>query len=251
MRLAGKVVLITGAGAGIGRAIATLFAQEGAAVVVSDIVAERVETTVEALRVPGGKAVGVVGDVSSEADADRMIESAIREYGRLDILVNNAGIMDRFLPAAETPTDLWRRVMGVNLEGPFFLCRRALGHMLEQGGGVIVNISSVAGLLGGRAGAAYTVSKHALIGLTRHIAQHYGARNIRCNVICPGAIQTGIPLGGEPHAEAMQRVMGLMSYLPRPGQPEEVARAALFLASDEASYVNGAILVVDGGWTAV
>ncbi|MCL6522899.1 MAG: glucose 1-dehydrogenase [Firmicutes bacterium] len=251
MRLREKVAVVTGAGAGMGRSMASLFAAEGARVVVADIVPERVEETVARIRGGGGDATGVVVDVSDEEQVRRMIETAVRTYGRLDVLVNNAGIMDRFLPVAETPTDLWRKVLGVNLDGPFFACRQALPVMLEGGGGAVVNIASVAGTGGGRAGAAYTTSKHALIGLTRNIAQFYARRNIRCNAICPGAVETGIPVGGEPHAEGMERVTKFAALGSRAAQPEEIARVALFLASDEASFVNGAILVADGGWTAI
>lgn len=251
MKLKDKVVVITGTAAGMGRSMATLFAAEGARVVAADIVANRLEEVVAGIRAAGGDATAVVADVSVESDVDKMIDTALQTYGRLDVLVNNAGIMDRFLPVADLPTDLWRKVLAVNLDGPFFACRRALPVMVSQGGGAIVNIASVAGVGGGRAGAAYTTSKHALVGLTKNIAQFYAGKNIRCNAICPGAVETGISLGGEPHPEATQRVMKFLELNPRTGKPEEIARVALFLASDDASFVNGAVLVADGGWTAV
>lgn len=250
MRLQEKVALVTGAGSGIGRAIALLFADEGAKVVVSDIVAEYVTKVVEEIRARGGTAIGVAADVADEDEVNRMIDTAVESYGRLDVLVNNAGVVDRVMPAGEMEPGLWRRVMAINLDGPFHACHRALPIMERQGSGSIVNIASIAGIRGGRGGAAYTASKHGLIGLTQSIAAHYATKGVRCNVLCPGGVATGITLGGEPHKEGLALLMKLNESNPRIGNPEEIARAALFLASDDASFVTGAVLVADGGWTA-
>jgi len=251
MRLENKVALITGAGAGIGREIALLFASVGARVVVSDIAGENVSQVVQQIAAAGGTATGVVADVAREDEVNRMVDTAVETYGRLDVLVNNAGVVDRIVPAGDLETDLWRRVLAINLDGPFYACRRALGTMVSQGSGVIVNVASVAGVAGGRGGAAYTTSKHGLIGLTKSIAQFYGSKGIRCNVLCPGAIGTGISLGGVPHDEGLQRLMKINELNPRVAAPREIAEVALFLASDAASFVNGATLVADGGWTAL
>lgn len=251
MRFSDKSVLITGAGSGMGRSMALLFAAEGAKVVAADVVGPRAEETAAQVRQAGGEALAVTADVSSSDSVDQMVEAALRAYGKIDVLCNNAGIMDRMMPVAEVTDELWQRVLAVNLTGPFLACRRVIPLMLERGGGVILNIASVGGLQGGRAGAAYTTSKHGLIGLTKNIAWMYGDKGIRCSAICPGAIETAIGLGGEPSQLGLERAQRGMATLPRPGKPEEVARAALFLASDDASYINGAVLVVDGGWTSV
>lgn len=251
MRLKDTVAVITGSGGGMGAEMAKLFAAEGAKVVVSDIAAAGVEKVVAKIRAAGGTAIGQVTDVTDEAQVEALIDGAVREFGKLDILVNNAGIVDAITPAADTSTDLWQRVLAVNINGPFYASRAALKHMVPQGRGSIVHVGSVASLQGGRGGAAYTTSKHALVGLSKSIAQMYAAKGIRSNVMCPGAIETGIPMGGEPHPEGTERLMKTMVFNARSGQPAEMATVALFLASDEASYVNGAVLVADGGWTAI
>ncbi|MBZ0295223.1 MAG: glucose 1-dehydrogenase [Anaerolineae bacterium] len=250
MRLADKVAIVTGAGSGMGRAMAELFASEGAKVVVTDIVQERVDDVVQAIQSAGGTASGVLVDVSKEADTDAMINHAVDTYGRLDILVNNAGIMDAMTPITDVSNDLWRRILGVNLDGPFYAMRKAIPIMLEQGGGTILNIASIGGVQGGRAGAAYTTSKHALIGLTRNTGYMYGPQGIRCNAICPGGVETAIGLGGAPHEWGLQRMQTGAGNIGPAGKPEDIAAVALLLVSDEARFVNGAAWVVDGGWTA-
>jgi NAD(P)-dependent dehydrogenase (short-subunit alcohol dehydrogenase family) len=250
MKLQDKVCIITGAGSGIGRAMALRFAQEGARLVLTDVVPERVEEVTAAVREAGAVATGVVGDISSDADVGRVIDAAVRDFQRIDVLCNNAGIMDRFVPLDQVTDEHWEKVLGINLEGAFFACRRAIPIMLEQGGGAIVNTASAAALAGGRGGAAYTVSKHGLLGLTRHIAWFYGPKGIRANAICPGAITTGIGVGGEPNPAGFERMRPHFRTVPPPAEAGEVAGAALFLASGDSSYVNGAALAVDGGWLA-
>lgn len=247
-RLAGKVAVITGAASGIGKAMARRFAAEGAAILAADIDATRLERVVGGLIDRGAAAAGRVADISDSAAAADLIAAALSTHGRLDILCNNAGVLDNLTPLADCSDELLRTVMGVNLEGPFFASRAAIPAMLEAGGGAIVNTASAAGLAGGRGGAAYTASKHALIGLTRSVAWYYGAQNIRCNAIAPGAIAT--PMAGRlvPHPGGFERMKDYFSTVPPMGQPDSVADAALFLASDEGRYVNGAVLTVDGGW---
>lgn len=249
MRLQGKTAIITGAGSGMGRAMAELFAAEGANVVVSDVVEDRVRTVVQGIENAGGRVTGVVTDVSKAADVNRMIDEALSRFGTVDILINNAGIMDRMMPADEVEDELWERVLAVNLTGPFLACRRILPHMVERGKGVIINVASIGGLEGGRAGAAYTASKHGVVGLTKNIAWTYLEKGIRAVAICPGAVETAIGVGGVPSQAGLARAQKGMVTMPRPGKPEEIAKVALFLASDEASYTNGAVVTVDGGWT--
>jgi len=251
VKLKGKVAVITGAGSGMGREMAKLFAAEGAKVVAADVVPTGVEQVVGEINAAGGTALAVVADVSKLQDVENMIDTAVSTYGRLDILVNNAGIMDRVVPVAECSDDLWNRVMGVNLNGPFYACRKAVPIMAKQGGGSIINTASVAGVRGGAAGTAYTTSKHAVLGLTKNIAAYYAKDGIRCNAICPGAVATAIGLGGEPHPEGTARLMKMAETSPRTAQPEEIATVALFLASSDSSFVNGAALIADGGWVAI
>ena len=253
MRFEQQVALVTGAASGIGRALVQRFAAEGAAVVAVDVVEAPLHALVEELQAQGAKATAAVANVMSDSDVESMLAAATSAYGRLDILCNNAGIMDLMMPAADVDLDLWDRVMGVNLYGPFLACRRAIPIFLEQGAGSIVNTASEAGLRGGAAGTAYTVSKHGVVGLTRSIAFHYGERGIRCNAICPGGVASAIGIGsGAPSEAGLARVMPFMqtSAHSRIASPEEIAAAIAFLASKDASYINGAIFPVDAGWSA-
>ena len=248
--LDGKVAVITGAGSGVGRAMANLFAESGAAILVVDVVPERVDQVVkEARETTKARIEGMVVDLSLKESADRMIDHAVKTFGKVDILCNNAGIMDAVHPVADTPDDLWDKVLGVNLNAPFRASRRAIPLMLKSGGGVIINTASIAGLFGGAAGAAYTTSKHGLIGLTRSIAAHYGKEGIRCNAMVLGAVNTNIGVGGAPDPKGMDHLTKAMATLPRMGEPREIAELALFLASGRSSYVNGSCITIDGGWT--
>lgn len=249
MKLQGKVALVTGAGSGIGRAIVKLFIEEGAQVVGTDLHAEGLETLKQEIESAGyGTLTTLTGDVSVQADTDRMVDAAVKTWGSLDIVVNNAGIMDEFVPLGNLDDAMWRQVLGVNLDGPMFICRKALATMLPQGKGVIVNIASIGGLFGGRAGVSYTVSKHGLIGLTRSIAYQYAMQGIRCNVICPGGVSTGISVR-QPDPLGFERLQTTLPSAVRTAESDELARIALFLSSDDSSFVNGEVLVADGGWT--
>ncbi|MCA9893321.1 MAG: glucose 1-dehydrogenase [Anaerolineae bacterium] len=248
MRLEGKVALITGAGSGIGKATAELFAAEGAKVVASDISAPRLADLKNEVEAAGGTIITLVGDVSKRDDDEKMVEAAIATYGTIDIVVNNAGIMDDFVPLADLEDSLWERVMGVNLDGPMYIIRKALQTMLEKGSGSIVNVASVGGLFGGRSGVSYTASKHAVIGLTRSVAYHYAKKGIRCNAVCPGGVATNIEIK-QPNPLGYERLQTTFPTVTRQADAKELANAILFLASDEASFVNGDIMVVDGGWT--
>jgi NAD(P)-dependent dehydrogenase (short-subunit alcohol dehydrogenase family) len=245
MQLKDRVAIVTGAGSGIGLAITRGFLAEGARVIGADVADDHLPALEALDGVTAARA-----DVTSRADVDRLVTLA-RGLGRLDILVNNAGIMDAFRPVGEVTDEVWERVLAVNLTGPMMLARAALPAMLEAGHGVIINISSIGGLVGGRAGAAYTASKHGLIGLTKNIAATYGADGIRCVAIAPGGVNTGIPLGGEPSDRGYATLSKTLPSNPRMGEPEEIANLAIFLASDLASFINGAIVVADGGWLAV
>jgi NAD(P)-dependent dehydrogenase (short-subunit alcohol dehydrogenase family) len=251
-KLANKVAIVTGAGSGMGKAIALLFAAEGAKVVATDINQSRLDELDKEIKDQGGVVTTLLADMGKEADVENMIAKAVSAYGTLDVLVNNAGIMDHFAPVGELDNAMWERVMRVNVDGPFKAMRSAVKIFLAKGSGVIVNIASIGGLQGARAGAAYTASKHAVIGLTKNTGYMYAKAGIRCNAIAPGAVATNIgdtidfskitPLVND-------RIMPGMALNPRTGEPSEIAKATLFLACDDSSFVNAAVLTVDGGWT--
>ncbi len=267
MRLAHKVALITGAGSGIGRGIALRFAVEGAFLVLSDIAEEGLRetaalidealaterpewttpTTDGAMWSPWGSFV--VGDVSVRADAEHMVEAAITRWGRLDIVVNNAGITGsrQATLAHTTPDEEWERVMEVNVNGVFRVASAAIRRMLEQGSGTIINIASAAGLVPFPARAAYNASKGAVVSFTRALALDYAPNHIRVNAICPGMVETAMTRWRLDIPELRQQVIDMTPW-GRIGRPEDIAAAAVYLASDEADFVTGHMLVIDGGW---
>jgi NAD(P)-dependent dehydrogenase (short-subunit alcohol dehydrogenase family) len=251
MRLKGKVAVVTGAGSGIGRAIATLFAAEGARVVAADWNGTTLAEVVAAIESAGGLATGVQGDVSVQEQAEAIIDAAASTYNRLDILCNNAGVLDTNQGAAEMPNEMWERVLGINLNGPMYLTRRAIPEMRDSGGGSIINIASVAGVGGGAAGLAYTVSKHGLVGMTKQTAWRYAQEGIRCNAIAAGAVATNIMQSVDPtkmDPAGTARCQAYYAAIPGQLQPGDIASLALFLAGDESSRINGALVAADAGW---
>ncbi len=248
-KLRGRTAFITGAGSGMGRAIARRFAAEGAKVAATDIVAARAEATAAELRDSGAEAAAFAIDVADSASVAAATEAALAELGRVDVLCSNAGILDDYHSVLETPEEEWDRVLAINLKGMYLTSRALLPQMIEKGGGVIVNTASIAGLVAGGGGAAYTAAKHGVIGLTRQLAFDFGAQGVRANCICPGAVETGMThdLFEAGEAEVMDSVNSVPAG--RYAQPEEIASLALFLASDESDFVHGAAYVIDGGWT--
>ncbi|HEY7269441.1 MAG TPA: SDR family NAD(P)-dependent oxidoreductase [Dehalococcoidia bacterium] len=246
-----KVAVITGAGSGIGRATALRLASEGANVIGCDVDEAGLSGTAQAVATAGKKMTSLTADITAQADVDRVIEAALSAFGRVDILANVAGIMDWFLPAHEVDDETWARVMAVNLTGPMMLCRKALPSMMQRKAGAIVNIASVGGLGGGSAGVAYTASKHGIIGLTRSIAWVYRSEGIRCNAICPGGVATNIGRTAVPRDPwGLEKLSPYHAIAGGAAQPDAIAALLSWLASDEASNVNGAIVTDDGGWTA-
>ena len=253
MRLKDKVAVITGAGSGMGRAMANLFSAEGAKIVAAEWNQETLDEVVAEVRAAGGEIVGVQGNVALEADDAKIIETAVSTFGTLDVLCNNAGVMDVNQAVGEVTNEMWERVLGVNLNGPMFLSRLAVPIMVAKGSGSIVNTASVAGVSGAAAGAAYTVSKHGVVGLTRNTAWVYGPSGVRCNAIAAGAVVTNImqsvdPTKMDPTGSARYQLY--YGCIPAQLEAIDIANLALFLASDEARYINGAIIPADAGWTA-
>lgn len=235
----------------MGKAIAILFATEGAKVVVSDINEAAAQGTAEEIKAGGGDAIAVKTNVADEADIQTLINTAVSTYGTVDILVNNAGIMDNFEPAGDIQDDQWDKIFAVNTTSVMRATRKVLPIFLEKKAGVIINIASAGGLFGARAGAAYTASKHAVVGFTKNTGFMYAKEGIRCNAIAPGGVETNIGSTMTHINEfGMGRIQAGLALNPRNGKPEEIAVLALFLASDEASFVNAAVVTADGGWTA-
>ncbi|EEF61455.1 SDR family NAD(P)-dependent oxidoreductase [Pedosphaera parvula] len=248
MRLKGKVAIVTGAAHGIGRGIAEVFAEEGAAVFMVDLDAGAGEAFAAELRHKGQDVTFMRADVSSPAEVARVVEMAGTPDKGIDVLCNNAAYIGQWHNALEATEEEWQKSLSVTLMGTQYFTKEVLPFMVRQKGGSIINISSVQGMVGGRNSVAYTTVKSGLLGLTRNVAYDFGPHNIRVNVICPGAITTRIspPVGSELYERQISK-----TFLGRVGQPREVGKAALFLASDESSYITGAVIPVDGGWTAM
>jgi len=252
----GKVALVTGGALGIGKGIVEGFAREGAAVAIADVNRAAAEALVAELTSAGGQAVATIGDVASAADAARMVSESVAALGRLDVLVNNAGIqpIDAYFNVEDTPEEVWDRILGVNLKGVFLMSKFAIPHIRAAGGGAVINIASVQGLQSMPGVPSYAASKGGVLSLTRNMALDYARQNIRVSAICPGTIDSEMVRtaaraeGGDIHAN-LQRY-GAFHPVGRLGQPEDIAQAALFLASERATFITGGYLTVDGGFMA-
>lgn len=247
-RLKGKIALITGGGSGIGRAACLLFAGEGAKVVIADYVAEGGNETVRQIKAAGGEAVFVQADVSKSVDVQNMIATTVKIYGRIDILFNNAGIEGPSAKIANYREEDWERVIAIDLTAVYLGMKYAIPEMLKQGGGVIISTASVAGLVGFPGSGAYAAAKAGVINMTRMVALEYADKNIRVNCICPGIIETPMVdrvLGNRPREGVVKA-----EPIGRLGRPEDIANAALFLASNESSFATGAPFIIDGGYVA-
>jgi NAD(P)-dependent dehydrogenase (short-subunit alcohol dehydrogenase family) len=262
MTLKDKMAVVTGAGSGIGRAVAQMLAARGAPVAAIDLDEAAARDTAQLIVKAGGRAVSARADVSQAADLDRTVAGAVEELGALEIMVNNAGILDGYFNVDEMDERVWRRVMDIDLTGVFLGCKRALQEMLPRGRGRIINMASVAGLNGTGGGAAYIAAKHGVVGLTRQMAVVYSAHGITVNCVCPGPILTGLrqhsqeilgpgvpDMTGRGVAVNDDQVRALIPAQRR-GAVEDIAAAVCFLASEEAGYITGHSLVVDGGWRA-
>jgi NAD(P)-dependent dehydrogenase (short-subunit alcohol dehydrogenase family) len=252
MRLKNKAVVVTGASSTLGRVICDVFSREGARVLAVAMGRRRLDELAEHAARHGGEVVPFVGDMINKDHIVEMIDEAVRLFGKVDVLVNNAGIMDDYSPVGEFDDATFEKIMILNLGAPAYAMRRVIKEFEAQGGGVIINIASVGGLFGCRAGAAYTASKHGLIGLTKNTAYMYANKNIRCNAICPGSISKEFESQeflGRLNERGKAIAEKGMSLVERPGESDEIADVAVYLASDSSSYINGQALVVDGGWT--
>ena len=247
----GKVAIVTGGGAGIGRACAVLLASRGAHVVIGDLHQETALAVVAEIEAAGGSAIAVVGDLSDPSVVERIVTLSVQTFGGIDVLINNAGIMDDMSGPHEVSDVIWERVLRVNLTAPFLLTRAVVPHMLARGHGAIVNTASEAGLRGSAAGTAYTVSKHGVIGLTESAAVIYRDKGIRVNAVAPGGVATSLEVNMMPDAMGLSVISGYTANVGRVAQANELASVIVFLASDAASNVNGAIVPVDNGWCAI
>lgn len=247
-RLHNKVAIVTGAGGGMGRADALLFAKEGAKVVVTDIQEDKVRQVVEEIKQNGGEGIGFVHNVASEEQWASIVEEAVNQFGKIDILVNNAGVSSA-TPFQDVSMDEWNRVMNINLTGVFLGQKSVIPHMIANGGGSIINISSIAGLTGGSGAGPYTASKGAVRMLTKATAIDFAQHNIRANSIHPGYIATPMTVDLMAN-DQMKQWFQSQTPLPRLGKPEDIAAGVLFLASDDSSFITGIELPIDGGYYA-
>ena len=250
MRLEGKVALITGAGSGMGRVACLMFAREGASIVGTDVIGDSLEKTIAEVRAAGGKITGVVGDVAKGADIERAVKTGLKEFGKLNVLYNNAGIFpDEDNSVVDTGDEALQKVLDVNLKGVWNACKYGIPALVDAGGGSVVNVASFVALMGCTIPQdAYTASKGAVLSLTRSLAVQFGKKNVRANAICPGPIET--PLLKQILSDPAKRNLRLNRIpLGRFGRPEDVVNAALFLASDESSWMTGTTFSVDGGIT--
>ena len=253
-RLRGKVALITGAASGIGAATAVLFAREGASVGLTDLTADSLEPLRAQLASAGATAMATAGDVTRRADAERLVGETVKRFGRVDVLINSAGVSARNAPPDWDWERVWDFVMAINMKGTFLMCKAVMDQMVKQGGGSIVNLSSIYGLVGrprelGNGLDPYLHSKGGVAQLTRDMAVHFARERVRVNALCPGFVYTPLTrkLTDDPESRSFLEERHPMGRL---GQPEEIAAAALFLASEDASFVTGVCLPVDGGYTA-
>ncbi len=244
-RLQDKVTIITGAASGMGKAEAVRFANEGAKVVVADLNLEGAELVAEEIKEQGGQAFAVKVNVTDSADLQNMISETTKTFGQIDIVINNAGIFDKYTNSLETTEELWDLIFDINLKAVYRISNLVLPDMIERGQGTIVNIASIAGLVAQMGGAAYTASKHAVVGYTKHLAAVYGSKGIKINAIAPGTIRTPLT------AEMLKTRPTNKIPLDRFGNDFEVADLAVFLASDESRFMNGAVVPIDGGYTIV
>ncbi len=248
--LEGKVALVTGGGSGIGRASAMTFAREGARVVVADVAVEGGEETVRIIQDAGGEGIFVRADVSKAGEVEALINSAVETYSRLDCAHNNAGIEQVPVRIHEYPEEVWDRLISINLKGVWLCMKYEIAQMLKQGGGAIVNTSSVAGLVGFRGISAYVASKHGVAGLTKTASLEYAEAGIRINAVCPGFIRTPLLERFINHNPELEAQLVQLEPVGRIGTPEEVAEAVVWLSSDAASFVTGHTMAVDGGFVA-
>lgn len=243
-----KVALVTGAGSGIGLAIAELYAEEGAKVIVSDINEENGNQAVEKIRSNGGEATFIKADTSHAEEVEALVKKTVERYGKLDIACNNAGIGGEQELTGNYSLDSWRKVLSVNLDGVFYGCKYELEQMEKNGGGIIVNMASIHGSVAAPLSSAYTAAKHAVVGLTKNIGAEYGQKNIRCNAVGPAYIDTPLL---ESASGDMKQALIARHPMGRLGKPEEVAELVLFLSSHKSSFMTGGYYLVDGGYTAV
>lgn len=244
-----KVAVVSGAGSGIGRAVAETYAREGAKVVITDINEAHSEETVAAIKKAGGETFFIKADSSKAEDNKKLVEAVVAKYGRLDVACNNAGMGGPAAPTGEYDIDGWDRVIALNLSGVFYACRYQIEQMMKNGGGSIVNIASIHGTVAAPNSPAYTASKHGVVGLTKNIAAEYGQKNIRCNAVGPGYIET--PLLTDHLNKDMMEAVASKSTMNRLGTPQEIAELVTFLSSEKSSFTTGSYVIADGGYTSI